>query len=76
MAAAIRPAPARRTSSGAARSSSSGRGEPFWASYDDERLLDVRMCDLGVTLEGSALEPQLDQLRAELAGRRIDVDVS
>ena len=70
--ATIRPAPARRTSSGAARSSSSGRGEPFWASYDDERLLDVRMCDLGVTLEDSTLEPRLEQLRAELAARGLD----
>jgi len=72
VAAAIRPAPARRTSSGAARSSSPGRGEPFWASYDDERLLDVRMCDLGVTLEDSLLEPPLEQLRAELAARGLD----
>jgi hypothetical protein len=71
VAAATRPAPARRTSPGASRSSSAGR-EPFWASYDDERLLDVRMCDLGVTLEGSALEPGLDQLRAELAGRGLE----
>ena len=30
------------------------------------------MCDLGVTLEGSALEPHLDQLRAELAGRGLE----
>jgi len=53
------------------RSSSAGR-EPFWAAYDDERLLDVRMCDLGVTLEDSPLEPRLDQLRAELAGRGLE----
>ena len=61
MAAATRPAPARRTSSGAGRLASAGRVEPFWASYDDERLLDVRMCDLGVTLEDSPLEPRLEQ---------------
>jgi hypothetical protein len=69
--AATRPAPARRTSPGALRATS-GRGEPAWANYDDERLLDVRMCDLGVSLEGSSLEPRLDQLRAELAGRGLE----
>lgn len=68
---AIRPAPARRTSPGAARPLPGG-GEPFWAGYDDERLLDVRMCDLGVTLEESGLEPRLDQLRAELAGHGLE----
>jgi hypothetical protein len=70
--AATRPAPARRTSSGAARPSAAGRGEPFWVDYDDERLLDVRMSDLGITLENSGLEPRLDQLRAELAARGLE----
>ncbi len=70
--AATRPAPARRTSAGAGRSFAGSRGEPAWANYDDERLLDVRLCDLGVTLEGSALEPRLDQLRAELAARGLE----
>ena len=64
---AARPSPARRTSSGAGTRLSAGGREPFWAHYDDERLLDVRMCDLGITLEGSGLEPRLDQLKAELA---------
>jgi hypothetical protein len=70
--AATRAVPARRASPGAARASASARPEPFWANYDDERLLDVRMCDLGVTLEGSNLEPRLDQLRAELAGHGLE----
>ena len=70
---AARPFPARRTSSGAGtRLSGTGRGEPPWVHYDDERLLDVRMCDLGVTLEGSGLEPRLDQLRSELAERGLE----
>ena len=30
------------------------------------------MCDLGVTLESSGLEPRLDQLRSELAGRGLE----
>jgi hypothetical protein len=70
--AATRAVTARRTSAGAARPSAGGRAEPFWANYDDERLLDVRMCDLGVTVEGSNLEPRLDRLRAELAGRGLE----
>jgi hypothetical protein len=43
--------------------------EPFWAGYDDERLLDVRMCDLGVTIACSGLQPRLDELARELASR-------
>jgi len=71
--AATRPAPARRTPRRATRRGTSARrGEPFWVDYDDERLLDVRMSDLGVTLEESALEPHLDELRGELAGRGLE----
>ena len=35
------------------------RPEPPWAALDDEALLDVRMCDLGLTIEGSGLEPRI-----------------
>jgi hypothetical protein len=41
----------------------------FWTDYDDERLLDVRMCDLGVTLEGSGLEARLEEVYGELAAK-------
>ncbi len=40
-----------------------------WASWPDERLLDLRMCELGVTIEGSALEPRIQELDAELHAR-------
>ena len=40
-----------------------------WASLGDERLLDLRFCDLGVTVEGSALEPLVHELWAELDQR-------
>ena len=43
--------------------------EPAWADYADEQLLDVRMCDLGVTIEGTQLEPRIAQLNAELQAR-------
>ena len=40
-----------------------------WASLGDERLLDLRFCDLGLTVEGSALEPLVHELYAELDQR-------
>lgn len=40
-----------------------------WARLDDEALLDLRFCDLGLTLEGSALEPALRRLDLELERR-------
>jgi hypothetical protein len=43
--------------------------EPFWARFDDERLLDVRLCDLGVTLAGGSIQARIDELLAELAAR-------
>jgi hypothetical protein len=40
-----------------------------WASWPDEKLLDLRISELGVTIEGSALEPRLAELQAELEAR-------
>jgi hypothetical protein len=40
-----------------------------WADLPDEQLLDVRINELGLTIEGSFLEPQVAQLNDELAGR-------
>jgi hypothetical protein len=37
-----------------------------WAKLSDERLLDLRPCDLGLRLEGSPLEPCVKQLHREL----------
>ncbi len=45
------------------------RPEPPWAALDDEALLDVRMCDLGLTIEGSGLETRIQELEAELQVR-------
>jgi len=45
------------------------RPEPPWAALDDEALLDVRMCDLGLAIEGSGLEPRIQELESELAVR-------
>jgi hypothetical protein len=47
------------------------RREPEWAGWSDERLLDLRLCDLGLRIRGSGLEIQIHQLHRELAGRGI-----
>jgi hypothetical protein len=49
-----------------------GRRPPVregWADLPDEALLDVRFCELGLTIEGSWLEPRIAALLAELAAR-------
>jgi hypothetical protein len=38
----------------------------------DEELLDVRFCDLGLTIEGSPLAPKIDELNSDLARRGIN----
>lgn len=40
-----------------------------WAAWPDEPLLDLRMCQLGVTIEGSVLAERIAQLQTELDGR-------
>jgi hypothetical protein len=46
--------------------------EPEWVDWADERLLDIRLCDLRVTIEGSVwLTDRVQQLASELDGRGI-----
>jgi hypothetical protein len=40
-----------------------------WTTLSDEKLLDVRMCDLGLTIAGTELEARIAQLDAELEAR-------
>jgi hypothetical protein len=40
-----------------------------WLDLSDQDLLDVRICDLGVRIEGSELEPRIRQLYHELEAR-------
>ena len=40
-----------------------------WAGLSDDKLLEVRMCDLGVTIEGTDLEQRIAQVNAELEAR-------
>ena len=40
-----------------------------WEHWDDERLLDLRLCDLDLRVEGSPLEARVAELYAELEAR-------
>jgi hypothetical protein len=44
-----------------------------WASLPDEKLLQLRLKDLKVTLKGTWLEERLDRLHAELKRRRLSI---
>jgi hypothetical protein len=43
--------------------------DPDWASWPDEKLLDLRLCDLGVSIAGTGLERLIEQVNGELAVR-------
>ena len=45
--------------------------EPAWYSLKDEELLKLRICDLGVKIEGSELEARVGQFHNELAARGV-----
>src|SRR5258708_12711291 len=42
--------------------------EPAWVALKDEEILALRICDLGVRIEGSELEARVSQLYDELTG--------
>jgi hypothetical protein len=45
--------------------------EPAWVALKDEEMLALRICDLGVRIEGSELEARVGQLFSELAARGV-----
>src|ERR1700682_806212 len=45
--------------------------DPDWALWPDEKLLDVRLCDLGVAIEGTEIEQRIAELDAELDARAL-----
>ena len=53
---------ARRTTARTVR-----KRQPKWADWPDEKLLDLKICDLGVRLEGTRLEQRIEQIYDELA---------
>jgi len=40
-----------------------------WTTLSDEKLLEVRLCDLGLSIEGTELEGRIAQLNGELEAR-------
>jgi Putative zinc-binding metallo-peptidase len=44
---------------------------PDWPAWPDEQLLDVRLCDLDLGIEGTPLEQRIHQLHRELEERRV-----
>ena len=47
------------TPNGAKGESQSRMSDPDWASWPDEKLLGMRMCDLGLAIEGTELEQRI-----------------
>jgi hypothetical protein len=45
--------------------------DPEWTAWPDEKLLDLRLCDLQLSIDNSPLVARLDQLSAELAAHRL-----
>jgi hypothetical protein len=43
--------------------------EPDWVSFPDDRLLEVRLCDLGVSIAGTEIEQRIAQVNRELESR-------
>jgi hypothetical protein len=44
---------------------------PDWTTLSDEKLLEVRMSDLGLTIAGTELESRIAEINAELDARGI-----
>jgi hypothetical protein len=42
---------------------------PDWTTFSDEKLLEVRMCDLKLTIEGTDLDAPIAEINAELDAR-------
>lgn len=42
---------------------------PLWAKFTDDELLELRLCDLGVGIDGTALEARILQLQSDLKER-------
>jgi len=42
---------------------------PDWTSLPDDKLLEIRMCDLGLSLDGTEVQQRIAQVNAELDAR-------
>jgi hypothetical protein len=45
---------------------------PDWTTLSDDKLLEVRMSDLGLTIAGTELEPRIAEINAELHARGLN----
>ncbi|MFH1807142.1 MAG: hypothetical protein ABIJ09_00250 [Pseudomonadota bacterium] len=59
----------------APKTRSSKRARRAWIRWPVERLLDTRVCDLDLRIEGTPLEARIAQLREELAARDLQLPV-
>lgn len=50
-----------------------GRARPPWAELRDDQLLNWRLCDLGLKIEGTVLQERISQLGRELADRNLRI---
>lgn len=53
----------------AARRRQAASSPSRWARLDDQKLLDLRFCDLGIEVEGSWLDERMREVWSELEGR-------
>lgn len=49
------------------------KAEPFWADYEEEDLLDLRLCDLDLKLESTVMMSRIQRLYDELAQRDLAI---
>jgi hypothetical protein len=47
------------------------RQQPEWVDWPDDKLLDLRMCDLDLHIEGTDLEGRIAELYRELEGQQV-----
>lgn len=48
------------------------RRQPAWARYDDDALLDLRICDLELSIERTPIQARIEELSDELEYRGIE----
>lgn len=67
----VRPAMENRPHPAAGRAHDGPPRAYPWADLDDDALLAVRICDLGLSLSGSPMEPRIQRLYDELSARDV-----
>jgi hypothetical protein len=51
----------------------SNKSEPIWSHWEKEKLLDVRLCDLKMSIPGTIIETRIKRLENELKKRKLRV---